>query len=313
MSNFHKIAVPATRSSSAVLQVRRRIVVVLLVLAVVSGPLFGILSLRNAGSSGVAAGAPAKAVAIAEEAARDFLAGRNSTVPTADGVDIEWGVDVNGDPVETPFAVTSMALTGSTQYLLGDTDDQLVHLIRFRTVVNTIPYNVDVTIVDDPTVGPVLGATPVLLPTSGGPRQVSPPDYQGNYVDAESSVEDNVEYAVEQWVDAYAAEGTSSDRLKIEIVGDREGPRQYSGLDGWTGELDQIVSAVPVGGGDSGLPGGVIVQARVVLTPPAANGPSLRSTYDLYVVTESPAEQPPVVAWGTAGSAEELTPYMNAN
>lgn len=328
MPSARKIAVPATRSSATVLKARRRIVVVLLVAAVLSGfvSTFVVLT-QDPPPPPATVAVDSRLAAVAEQAGRDFLAGRNSTVPAAKGVN----TDFSGQPSPTPtednpltkdqvdailngvsgINVGAFALQGETTHRLGDADEQLIHLIRFRVTLNAAPFILTVPVLDDPTYGTTLAGTPALLATSSGRRDdVDPADYT-NYSAAETSVSPQVEASIEKWVAAYSTAGRASDALRT-VTGDQDPSRTYSGLGRVTpATLVSIVSAVPYS--STGGPAGQLVQIQVALPFNAATGFALNATYDLYVVTEGDPAQPPVVAWGPAGSEESLTPYMNAD
>lgn len=326
-----KTAVPATRSSATVLTARRRVVVFLLVAIMASGVAALILAVQaNRRPMPASPGVDPRPAAVAEQAGRDFLAGRNSTVPAARGVDTDFSGAPTPVATETQaltsaqvdtilngtskLTVSSFSLQGDTVQKLGDKANRVVHLVRFRVVINSAPYLLSVPILDDRTFGSVLAGTPALLPATKGKREVAAADYTEGYTQTSTSVPDAVASSVEKWVAAYTTGGTNSDALRT-ATDDKDKGRRYDGLGlPKAGELQQIVNSVPVGGAETGKPAGLIVQVRVGLPLPAANGLTLSSTYDLYVVTEGDPAQPPVVAWGPAGSATELTPYLsNAN
>lgn len=327
MSTPRRIAVPATRSSATVLKARRRIVIVVLALLLLVC-LIGTVSNLTRPDPVIPpqVGVDTRLAAVAEQAGRDFLAGRNSVVPAA------AGVDTNFSGAETPLpdpekgltpedrnailhgvsgvTIGSFALQGSRSYRLGDNDQQTVHLIRFRATVNSAPFILTVPVVDDPTYGAVLGATPSLTSTAAGAKDTAGTNYEDTYQQA-AEVTPEAEASIAKWVAAFTTQGRDSDILRT-VTADQDPNRTYSGLGlSAPGELLEVISAIPspVGIG----PPGLIAQIRVALPFNAATGFTLSSTYDLYVVTEGSPAQPPVVAWGPAGSAEDLEPYMNAN
>lgn len=328
MARFLKNAVPATRSSAAVQRARRRVVILVLVAGMLSG--WAGLSLSYIAYNRdivIPQTVEPRLVAVAEQAGRDFLAGRNSSVPSAAGV----STDFSGEPTPVPadgetltseqvatilkgnsgLDVSSFALQGEqvTTVLGAQGGDQRVHLIRFRVVISSQPYLLSVPVIDHPQHGSLLGGTPALEPARAGKESAASANYAG-VPGVTTSVTTEVEAAVERWAEAFAAGGRDSSEL-LSVTQDNTPGASYSGLGGWSAEVAQVTAAVPTTPGQG--PGGWIVQAVVVLTPPGANSPPLTSTYDLYVVTEGHPNQHPVVAWDAAGSAADLTPYINAD
>lgn len=349
MATPRKIAIPAARSSAATLAVRKRLFMGLLIAAIVFAVLSPLLSWKlGSDPAPTQAGVDSRIAAVAEQAGRDFLAGRNSTVPAADGVNTNWSGEetpkYTAEDLKDPaniahqanllvkgvsgLEVTSFALQGDTVTRIGDHGEQLVHHVRFRVTLNSAPYLLTVPVIDDARYGTVIGGEPALMPGTTGKRDVAPLDYKEGFADSGTDlVTDAVTKSVTEWAEAYAAGGANDNRLR-KVVDDQDASRTYNGLGGWYAQVSGIVNAVPVGGANTGKPKGLIVQAQVNLsrtpfaetsaqslgsTPSATNGFSLSTTYDLYVVTEGNPANPPVVAWGAAGAVKDLIPYSNAN
>jgi hypothetical protein len=356
MPSARKIAVPAARSNAAALAVRKRLFMGALIACLVAAIVSPIITLSlRPDSAPKSVSVEPRLAAVAEQAGRDFLAGRNSSVPAAEGVNTNWsGKETpayTAEDLQDPdkvadqnrilvtgtsgLEITSFALQGSSAFMLGDAQNVRAHHVRFRVTVNSAPYLLSVPVIDDPEFGTVLGGEPALLPATTGTRKVDPLDYAKGYSAADTALATPaVQKSITAWANAYAQGGANDDGLRA-VVGDQSTSRTYNGLGGWFAKVVSIRNAVPIGGGDTNNPAGVLVQAEVRLsqTPfaaadsesligegselgtgdPAANGFTLSTTYDLYVVTEGNPAQPPVVAWGPAGSVSALTPYANAN
>lgn len=318
MSQHQRAAVPATRSSAAVLKTRRRIVLVVLFCVLLSGVLasFLALSAKREVANFEVPREPNAAIAVGEQAVRDFLGSRTSSVPAADGVNVDWSVSPDG-ATQSAFPVSSLAYAGRVSYVVGDRNPTVVNLLRYRVAIqqtqtSSQSYYVDVPITDTPS-GPVLADQPALLPVPPvGEGDAAAIDYTDLYSRGEGSVPAEVLAAVENWAELYPREGNNSEALR-NLTGDQDGSHSYSGLGGWSSGGDpQVISALPVGQTeDATTPEGWIVQVRLVLVPPANNGPTLRTAYDLYVATDGSLASPPVIAWGPAGSAQDLDQFIN--
>ncbi|MFF5259912.1 hypothetical protein ACFY4C_13270 [Actinomadura viridis] len=184
---------------------------------------------------------------------------------------------------------------------------------------DTPPSNVlqlDVPVLLDPK-GPRLAAAPAFSIWRRGAGDVGGRGDYTNYRGLTVEVSDATKNQILLWAKAYAT-GDSAGLLAV--TGDQNGDHRYVGLSGFTlpesGRAVQIMSAIKAANGH------LIVRVRVLLaraapggTVPGRNGGEQRFTtfadFDLLVGARSGA-QPPILAWGPAGSAAELEPYYNA-
>lgn len=356
MSTFRKTSIPATRSTLASLKVRRRLVIIVLALCLISGVAGLVVAATRQPPAQIDQFANTDAVAVAETAGLDYLAQRNSSVPTATGVLANWGLNISDDAPR--FEVTSFALAGVEVLEQGTSTPQTVKNVKFRVNLDGAPYTLIVPVVENTNSEAVLGGQPSLMPADTGETDVPPADY-GNYEDVTTNLDARVRDSIERWVQIYPQAGADDADL-LGITGDQNQDHTYRGLGGWTGELVNIRSAVPVEP-NTDLEG-YVVQVIVRLQAPANVDPttgepntspsatpeegeegteetlesdnsqpqssesenslgtqetapsskSVLATYDLYVLYDGTQAQPPVVAWGAAGSLPTLTPYMNA-
>lgn len=315
MPRFNMVAVPATHSSLPLLKIRRRIVLGLLVASILSGFLALVISLASRPAAPVATGTDNRSAALAEVAARDFLAQRNSTVPAASGVSTEWApAQVDQDNAPKPVDVSSLTLSGVTAQKLGDAADQVVDLVKFVAVIDGAPFELTVPMtVPAGADSPVLGGQPALVPAKLAKTDEAKPIDLNNYATAQDggALPQGVQDSIKDWAAKFAAEGKDSRALR-DVTNDQDQSRTYSGLGGWKAEVTSLGRSVPVTNEKTG--NGIIVRVNLALTSPATNGPTLNTAYDVYVLYSGKEAAPPVVAWGPAGSAAELTPYTyNAN
>lgn len=165
--------------------------------------------------------------------------------------------------------------------------------------------------------GPRLAASPSFSVWTG---QAGRPSGRGDYTDFNGLVTDVSEAVVNQvgqWARAYA-NGDSAALLAV--TGDQASGHRYQGLAGFTlpdsHHAVQILSSIKVAGGQ------LVVRARVMLARRVADGTVsggdssgrqfvTYADFDLLVGAPTGA-QPPILAWGPAGSAAELEPYSNA-
>ncbi len=319
MAGFPKIAVPAARSSASVLKIRRRIVLGLLVLAIVMS-LVALLMSRGSGGSDVASAGDLIAtpvVAFSEEAARDFLDAKPTDVPVATGVDPTFGYDQDAQPFQ--WSGLNLAGIGSREF--GD-DRRPVSLVTYyvqikqpeivdkETVFNPKLYRLTVPMVSAAGTYPRLAAQPSLLPTDfndGTTDDVAGLNVE-QYSQAVDGASEEVTKVIRDWGFAFV-EGGYKDEVLKRITGDTRPEATYTGLGGWSLDKLSIVGVLPAPVEGEGY------VARVVLaiTPPAGTGPNAEAEYDVWVAqTEAGQANPPVIAWGTAGTAETLLPYQNA-
>lgn len=312
-------AVPAQRSSTPALAVRRRIVIGLLCGAAGIGVLSGLAWLTDTDPPPVQVAARDEAaVALAEVVVADLVAGRNTAVPAAEGVSTEFSKQGEG-----VFAGAQVAFAGSVQERHGDAVSMTTERVQFYV---SVPGQ-DMYLVSVPMAltasGWVLGAAPSVEP-AGLSEPAKVPDYSALYTEAGTAADlarlpfgDAVVEQVNRWAHAYASGGKASPEL-FAITGDDDSSRTYDGLGGWSVESARITSYMQGPNsassaaefGDTWL----VVRVALVLAPPAANGPTLSAEYDLLLQPLKNQAQPPVTAWGPAGSGPyRLKNYLNSN
>lgn len=170
------------------------------------------------------------------------------------------------------------------------------------------------------TQGPLLAASPAFSAWTSGSGKIGGRGDYTNYSNLTVDVGDSMKGQIARWAKAYVT-GDSAGLLAL--TGDQDGKHRYLGLSGFTlpdsNQAVQIQSAIKAGGGQ------VIVRVRILLARTAQGGTvsdergssqqaRLFATYadfDLLVGAPTGA-QPPILAWGPAGSAAELEPYSNA-
>lgn len=172
---------------------------------------------------------------------------------------------------------------------------------------------------------------PILL-TPQGPRLAASPTFsvwtgaagatvgKGDYTDFSTlltQVNDPVKNQIMTWAKAYVS-GDANGLLTV--TGDQNKSHRYAGLSGFTlpdtSGAVQILSAITVDHGQ------LVVRARVLLAravPPGTvsggngNAPQFETFADFDLLVGAPGgAQPPILAWGPAGSAAQLEPYSNA-
>lgn len=310
-------AVPATRSSLPLLKIRRRLVVGVLGVAVLSGfASTGAWLLTDTTPPAAVVLPSAPAVALAETVARDFLAGRKSAVPAVHDVTSDFTPLATGPDAPKPMTVQALTFSGSQPWKLGDGSSAalVTEQETFTALVDGQLYDITVPMVQSGKSW-YLGAAPSIAPAATGTDQSGESiDYSKLYPSLGGGTSDlpNDGYRTQiaKWAGIYAKAGKADGDLLA--ITDDVSPENhtYSGLGGWSvvGE-PTIGSVVKV---STPYPG-FIVRVGLVLRSPAANGPTLSTDYDLYLRSDRNPTQPPVVAWGAAGSYKSLQPYINAD
>ncbi|WP_344587263.1 hypothetical protein [Actinomadura vinacea] len=173
----------------------------------------------------------------------------------------------------------------------------------------------DVPVLLDPK-GPVLAASPALSVWKNGVGKAGGRGDYTNYSGLTTEVSDAAKNQILRWARAYAT-GDSAGLLAI--TGDQDGSHRYAGLSGFT--LADAPQAVQILSAIKSADGQIIVRARILLaraapagTVPGGNVPARPFTTfaDFDLLVGETGAQPPVLAWGPAGSAAELEPYYNA-
>lgn len=300
-------AVPARRSSAPVLKIRLALVLGGLAFCAAMGLFSTVAWLTAAPEPPDLAGMLAQGRGVAEVAARDYLAARPQSVPVADELDPNLGLDADPANPSKPLAYSSLAWDGFSRHEVGaDRFEQ--H--RFVVVVpaakadgpNDKPqpprtYLLTVTVLLTPD-GPVLAASPALSPLPTGAK-VKPLNYT-RYKQVELSPAARAQ--IDDWARAYAAD---DGRGLYTVTGDTDQTRTYRGLGGFTAATPVAIdSAVALGDQEN-----LVVRARVRLT--SAEGFAADAEFDL-LIGAATSGRPNVLAWGPAGSGAELVPFGNA-
>ena len=317
MSRSPLIAVPAPRSSMPLLAVRRRIVLGLLL-----G--FIVLSLASAGAwvsdmrnkPVIPVLANQGAVGLAQTAVGDFLARQASAVPAIAGVETDFSkatrdASVSGQVVG-PLAVSGLSYVGSAATTLGDGSREVTKIEQERFVATVAGQLMEVNVPMAKTAnGWALAAAPSMVPAAPGDGGRVRLDYASLYKGGgDSSILPGAAYTsqIAAWAATFAAGGPADPKLYA-LTGDTTA-NTYSGLGGWAlvgapaiGSVVAVTTPRP----------GFIVRVSLVLKAPGANGPTLQADYDVYVRSDQSQSQPPVVAWGPAGSYKTLNPFVNAD
>jgi len=324
MSRSPLIAVPAPRSSMPVLAVRRRLVLGLLIASV-------LLSVGSAGAwisdqrnkPVIPVLANQDAVGLAQTAVGDFLASQPSAVPAIGGVVTDFGkltresTAAGGKPVG-PLSVSGLSYVGSTLSTLGDGSKDLRTMEQERFVATVAGQLMEVNVPMIKTAGGwALGAAPSMVPAVPGDGADVTLDYAVMYkAGGDSSLLPSPTYAAQvgAWAKTFVGAGPADPKLYA-LTGDTSA-NTYSGLSQVPPAAPWTLVGVPVIGSVVSIATphpGFIIQTSLVLRAPGANGPTLQADYDLYVRSDQSQSQPPVVAWGPAGSYKTLNPFVNAD
>ncbi len=173
----------------------------------------------------------------------------------------------------------------------------------------------DVPVLLDST-GPRLAASPTFSVWKKGTGEPSGRGDYSNYTGLTVNVSDEAKNQILRWAAAYAS-GDSAGLLAV--TGDQDTSHRYQGLSGFA--LSDSRSAVQILSAIRGAEGRIIVRVRLLLartqqpgTVPGREGNRRPfTTYaDFDLLVGDSGAQPPVLAWGPAGSAAELEPYYNA-
>ena len=323
----NKIAVPAKRSRLDTLKLRRRVLLAALIAAAAAGILstFAWMS-RPAPTVAAQATGTSPAVALANQVAIDYLAGRPTTVPVAKDVPTNFGntSDKPGlagnvrPPILAAVTTTTMPNGGTLDlvrfYVIVDQD--IVDPIDGKPKRTAYYYQLSVPMeVNDRAPTPVLAAVPTILPLITANTDTSTADLNTlpNKIE-QTAISNALTQRITTWAGEYTKSGLDSAQLKA-LTGDQDPRHQYSGLGGWTlNQTPQIVSAATPPVNEAGEPQtGIILRVALVMSPPGANGGTVRSEYDVWVqATGANDDVAPIVAWAPAGSYSLMYPYMNA-
>ncbi|WP_141578174.1 hypothetical protein [Actinomadura sp. WMMA1423] len=173
----------------------------------------------------------------------------------------------------------------------------------------------DVTVLLDPS-GPRLAAAPGFSVWKNGAGKPKGKGDYTNYGSLSVDVSDASKNQILRWAAAYAA-GDSTGLLAV--TGDQDAAHRYEGLSGFglanSSQAVQILSAI------KSTDAQLIVRVRLMLAKAQpvgtvsgkkGNVPPFTSFADFDLLVGANGAQPPVLAWGPAGSAADLQPYFNA-
>jgi hypothetical protein len=261
-------------------------------LAAVSGP----LALLFGGSSAPAA-APlngtliTQSTAAAQIVAVDFLNGRATHVPVANGSGAGAAAVSSNFASSSHLAYLQLAFAGSVQ----KTDNSVVYeLDKFLVETTTGMYTLSVPMRATAS-GPVLGAAPSLsktaLPFSNA---VDPLNYSSDqgFVAGNTAYpapyNGNIQSVVNRWATAYA----SNNQHNLQVVTQYTQQITYPALGHFTASLATIQSEVPTSAG---------LYARVEVRLHQGSF-ATNADYDVLILNPNTAN-PSIVSWGAAGSA----------
>ncbi|NDU77717.1 hypothetical protein GWI34_34670 [Actinomadura sp. DSM 109109] len=181
--------------------------------------------------------------------------------------------------------------------------------------VNSHVLQLDVAVLMDPS-GPRLAASPAFSVWKNGAGKPKGAGDYTNYHDLTTEVSSESKNQILRWAAAYAS-GDSVGLLAV--TGDQDPKHRYEGLSGFrlaeSPQAVQILSAIKT------LDDQLVVRVRIMLarveqpgTVPGKKGnvKPFTNFADFDLLVGASGAQPPVLAWGPAGSAAELDPYSNA-
>jgi hypothetical protein len=292
-------AVPAQRSDRVALKVKLWLVLGTLLFSAAMGLLAIVVTLVNSGDSAPppSSGPSPYSIAMAEAIAADFLAGRTTTQPVADGVSPSFfppRVREGDNAAASPLPVTRLSYAASRTTVSGA---QLVTLHSFLVSTREGRFLVQVPMAET-AVGPVLGALPWLSPLPTYPAQpgLGLPDGADKV-----TISPLVTQRINEWAVAYA---TNDGNALAALVGNDDPTAVFLGLGGFTAR------AQPVWAYSRG-PSAIVVRAQVLLFAQGANGFSTAMDVDLLVLNPETSRTPQIAAWGPAGSGPTLQPSAN--
>ena len=255
---------------------------------------------------------PTSSVSFAEIVARDFLAGRPTVMPVAEGVPQNLGFNQND-----PTAMEGAALVFDRVFAGASGGTPLV-LVRFRVTqqltVDRAPvvrvYNLTVPLVRDLAGRDLLAGLPSLTPATfaASDSVVEPaPDPDTTFGFTENLPEP-VKRQVTEWAKAFASDDRA--QLKNLVGGGADAAAatgEYLGLAGFSLARDPVIPWAVVL--DQTASRGYL-RATLLVADSSANGYTASVSYDLLVLDWS-TPTPRVVAWGPPGSGQTLVPYAN--
>jgi hypothetical protein len=181
--------------------------------------------------------------------------------------------------------------------------------------VSSHVLQLDVTVLLDPS-GPRLAASPAFSVWKNGAGKPKGTGDYTNYRQLTTEVSTESKNQILRWAAAYA---TGDSTALLAVTGDQDAKHRYEGLSGFrladSSQAVQILSAIKT------LDDQLVVRVRIMLaraeqtgTVPGKKGnvQPFTNFADFDLLVGASGAQPPVLAWGPAGSAAELNPYSNA-
>lgn len=236
-------------------------------------------------------------------------AGRTPVSPT--GATPQAGVPTPG--ASTPGAPTPGA-TGATPQGAPPTSPGPEAGSSESPSVNSHVLQLDVTVLLDPS-GPRLAAAPAFSVWKNGAGKPKGTGDYTNYNGLTTQVSTESKNQILRWAAAYAT-GDSAGLLAV--TGDQDSSHRYEGLSGFrladSPQAVQILSAIKT------LDDQLVVRVRIMLAradqpgtvPGKKTVQPFTSFADFDLLVGASGAQPPVLAWGPAGSAADMEPYSNA-
>ncbi|TDC44460.1 hypothetical protein E1281_33915 [Actinomadura sp. KC345] len=176
---------------------------------------------------------------------------------------------------------------------------------------NVLQLDVPVLLSED---GPRLGGSPSFSTWKNGAGEPEGKGDYTNYGGLTTEVSDAAKNQILRWAVAYA---TGDSQGLLAVTGDQNSSHRYMGLSGFT--LANSAGAVQVLSAIKSTEEQSIVRVRIQLAraaPPGTvtenNEKQFTNFADFDLLVGAAGAQPPVLAWGPAGSAAELEPYSNA-
>ncbi|SNR51022.1 hypothetical protein [Actinomadura mexicana] len=181
--------------------------------------------------------------------------------------------------------------------------------------VSSHVLQLDVTVLLDPS-GPRLASSPAFSVWKNGAGKPEGTGDYTNYRQLTTEVSAESKNQILRWAAAYA---TGDSTALLAVTGDQDAKHRYEGLSGFrladSSQAVQILSAIKT------LDDQLVVRVRIMLaraeqsgTVPGKKGnvQPFTNFADFDLLVGASGAQPPVLAWGPAGSAAELDPYSNA-
>ncbi|MGI5204041.1 hypothetical protein ACQEU6_20985 [Spirillospora sp. CA-108201] len=204
----------------------------------------------------------------------------------------------------TPPAGTTADPQGGPSPSAGATPPMSAHVLQL-----------DVPVLLDPA-GPRLAASPAFSVWKNGTGKPEGTGDYTNYRQLTTEVSTESKNQILRWAAAYA---TGDSTALLAVTGDQDPKHRYEGLSGFrladSAQAVQILSAIKT------LNDQLVVRARIMLaraeqpgtvTGKKVNVPPFTNFADFDLLVGASGAQPPVLAWGPAGSAADLDPYSNA-